>query len=146
MFSHVILGANDLEASKNFYNAALATLGIGEPAADPKGRYFYRTKTGVFGITNPIDGEPATHGNGFTLGFAADSPEAVDAWHKYSLGVEKLNDPSSSLASDFSSSSSTHDSKACATSSMETPNSMGSKAHEERYKSGMALTNTSQTM
>ena len=86
MFSHVILGANDLEASRKFYDAALATLGIGEPAHDPKGRYFYRTPTGVFGITNPINGEPATHGNGFTLGFAAESPEAVDAWHK--AGVE----------------------------------------------------------
>lgn len=62
MFSHVILGANDLEASRKFYDAALATLGIGEPAHDPKGRYFYRTPTGVFGITNPINGEPATHG------------------------------------------------------------------------------------
>ena len=40
MFSHVILGANDLEASRKFYDAALATLGIGEPAHDPKGRYF----------------------------------------------------------------------------------------------------------
>ena len=42
MFSHVILGANDLEASRKFYDAALATLGIGGPAHDPKGRYFYR--------------------------------------------------------------------------------------------------------
>ena len=56
MFSHVILGANDLEASRKFYDAALATLGIGEPSHDPKGRYFYRTPTGVFGITNPING------------------------------------------------------------------------------------------
>ena len=95
MFSHVILGANDLEASRDFYNAALAELGIGEPVQDPKGRYFYRTKTGVFGITHPINGEPATHGNGFTLGFAAENTDAVDAWHKAGLaaGGTECEDP-----------------------------------------------------
>jgi hypothetical protein len=29
--------------------------------ADPKGRIWYRTKTGSFGITRPIDGKAATH-------------------------------------------------------------------------------------
>lgn len=95
MFSHVILGANDIDASRKFYDASLATLGIGESVQDPKGRIFYRTKTGVFGITLPIDGEAATHGNGFTLGFAATSPEEVDAWHKAGLeaGGTDCEDP-----------------------------------------------------
>lgn len=95
MFSHVMLGANDLEASKQFYDATLSVLGHPDPVADPKGRYFYRTKTGVFGITTPINGEPASHGNGSTLGFQADSPEAVDAWHKAGLenGGTDCEDP-----------------------------------------------------
>ena len=95
MFSHVMLGSNDLEASKAFYDATLSVLGHGEPAQDPKGRYFYRTKTGVFGITDPINGEPATHGNGSTLGFAAKSPEEVDAWHAAGLanGGTDCEDP-----------------------------------------------------
>lgn len=95
MFSHVMLGANDLEASKKFYDATLSALGHGEPVQDPKGRYFYRTKTGVFGITDPIDGEPATHGNGSTLGFAAQNPEEVDAWHAAGLasGGTDCEDP-----------------------------------------------------
>lgn len=82
MFSHVMLGANDLQASKDFYDAIIATLGH-EPKVveDNENRRFYFTRTGTFAITKPIDGEPATHGNGSTIGFAADSPEMVDAWH-----------------------------------------------------------------
>lgn len=80
MFSHVILGVNDLEKSKTFYDALLGTLGIGPGVANNK-RYFYRSPTGSFGITTPINGEPATHGNGSTLGFNMASPEQADAFH-----------------------------------------------------------------
>lgn len=80
MFSHVMLGVNDLEASKKFYDALLSTLGIG-PGIANKNRYFYRSPTGSFAISTPIDGEPACHGNGSTLGFLAQSSEQVDAFH-----------------------------------------------------------------
>lgn len=81
MFSHVFVGANDMQASKAFYDAILATLGHGAGVIDPKGRCFYVNKGSVFALATPINGEPACHGNGSTLGFAADSPAAVDAWH-----------------------------------------------------------------
>jgi catechol 2,3-dioxygenase-like lactoylglutathione lyase family enzyme len=81
MFSHVILGTNDVQKSKVFYDAILGALGVDAGVIDDKGRCFYVTRTGVFGITRPINGEPACHGNGSTLGFTADSPEAADAWH-----------------------------------------------------------------
>jgi len=80
MFSHVMFGVNDLEVSKKFYDALLGTLGIG-PGVANKNRYFYRSPTGLFGITAPINGEPATHGNGSTIGFAVQSPEQADAFH-----------------------------------------------------------------
>ena len=80
MFSHVILGVNDLEMSKKFYDALLGTLGIG-PGIANKARYFYRSPTGSFGITTPINGEPATHGNGSTIGFNMQSPAQADAFH-----------------------------------------------------------------
>jgi len=80
MFSHVMLGVNDLEVSKKFYDALLGTLGIG-PGVANKSRYFYRSRTGTFAITTPINGEPATHGNGGTIGFTALSPEQVDTFH-----------------------------------------------------------------
>lgn len=81
MFSHVMLGANNLEASKTFYDAILGELGYSQGVKDPKGRYFYVSKTGMFILTTPINGEEAYHGNGSTIGFAANSVEEVDAWH-----------------------------------------------------------------
>lgn len=81
MFSHVMIGADDVAAAKTFYDATLGALGIGPGVMDPKGRCFYMTETGVFAITQPLDGQPATGANGGTIGFAAASPEAADAWH-----------------------------------------------------------------
>ena len=80
MFSHIMIGTNDLDRAKSFYDALLGTLGIA-PGAANKNRFFYRSPTGSFGITTPINGEPATHGNGSTLGFNMTSPEQADAWH-----------------------------------------------------------------
>ena len=80
MFSHVMLGVNDLEVSKKFYDAVLGTLGIG-PGVANLNRYFYRSPTGTFAITTPINGEPATHGNGSTIGFTVVSSEQGDAFH-----------------------------------------------------------------
>ncbi len=86
MFSHIMIGANDVEASRTFYNAVLGALGHPPAVQDPKGRYFYVTESGIFAITRPIDGQPATHANGATIGFAMDGPAQADAWHK--AGVE----------------------------------------------------------
>jgi catechol 2,3-dioxygenase-like lactoylglutathione lyase family enzyme len=95
MFSHVMLGANDVGASQKFYDAALGTLGIPAGFTDPKGRVFWRTKTGVFAISKPIDGKPACHANGGTVGFLAESTAAVDAWHKAGIaaGGKAIEDP-----------------------------------------------------
>lgn len=80
MFSHVMLGVGDLEVSRKFYDALLGTLGIG-PGVANKSRYFYRSPTGTFAITTPINGQPATHGNGSTIGFTVQSPEQGDVFH-----------------------------------------------------------------
>ena len=81
MFSHIMIGADDLDASKKFYDAALGALGVPPGKKDDKGRVFYRTKTGVFAITKPINGNTATFANGGTIGFACESPEVAAAWH-----------------------------------------------------------------
>ncbi len=94
MFTHVMVGANDLEASRKFYDATLGVLGHG-PAVEQNGRYFYFTKTGSFGISIPIDGEPATHANGGTIGFKIESEEQGDAWHAAGIanGGTSCEDP-----------------------------------------------------
>jgi catechol 2,3-dioxygenase-like lactoylglutathione lyase family enzyme len=75
-----MIGTNDLEKAKSFYDALLGTLGV-PPGMVDRHRVFYRTKTGVFSVSKPIDGKPATPANGGTIGFLANTPEQVDAWH-----------------------------------------------------------------
>ncbi len=80
MFSHVMLGVNDLEKSKKFYDALLGTIGLGPGFANGT-RFFYPSPKGNFAITKPINGEPASNGNGSTIGFAMSSEEQAKAFH-----------------------------------------------------------------
>ncbi len=80
MFSHVMVGSSDLERSRVFYDAILGTLGV-KPGAVDRHRVFWRSPSGVFGVSLPINGQPATVGNGSTLGFLCTSPEQAQAWH-----------------------------------------------------------------
>ncbi len=95
MFSHIMLGADDIDASKTFYDAIFAATGVGPGITDDKGRVFWMTPTGVFAITKPIDGKPASCGNGSTVGFAMKSPAEADAWHAAGLanGGAACEDP-----------------------------------------------------
>ena len=95
MFSHVMVGADDLDASTRFYDAVLGALGHPPGKPDDKGRVFWRTPTGTFSISKPIDGGPATGANGGTVGFLAKSPEQADAWHAAGLahGGTACEDP-----------------------------------------------------
>ena len=86
MFSHIMVGANDLERAKTFYDATLGALGISPSRADGH-RIFYITPTGILGVTEPINGELATRANGGTIGFAAASPAQADAWHAAGLAA-----------------------------------------------------------
>ena len=81
MFSHVMVGADDLEASRKFYDAVLGTLGIAPGVINSGTRYFYRSPKGSFSITKPLDGQFATHANGGTIGFLAETQEQVLAFH-----------------------------------------------------------------
>ena len=95
MFSHIMVGANDVQQAKVFYDAILGTLGHEPAIIDDKGRCFYITKSGVFSITKPINDEPASPANGGTIGFSAESPEAADAWHAAGIanGGTSCEDP-----------------------------------------------------
>jgi catechol 2,3-dioxygenase-like lactoylglutathione lyase family enzyme len=84
MFSHIMIGTNDLARAKTFYDAVLGTLGV--PAGFVDGhRIFWRAQGGIFSVSLPIDGQPATVGNGSTIGFASPSVEQADAWHAAGL-------------------------------------------------------------
>lgn len=87
MFSHMMVGSNDIERSKSFYDALFASIG-GKPGhRDDRGRLSYRHNGSVFMVTPPIDGEPATHGNGCTIGIAVTGPEQAHAWHEAGIAA-----------------------------------------------------------
>jgi catechol 2,3-dioxygenase-like lactoylglutathione lyase family enzyme len=94
MFSHIMIGTNHLEPAKAFYDAVLGALGVPAGTVD-RHRIFWRTPTGVFSVSLPIDGQPATVGNGSTIGFACQSAEQADAWHAAGLanGGTPCEDP-----------------------------------------------------
>jgi catechol 2,3-dioxygenase-like lactoylglutathione lyase family enzyme len=95
MFSHVMLGADDVAASKRFYDATLGALGAPAGTSDELGRAVYEHGGGRLVIRTPLNGEPASGANGGTLGFLANSPEQVDAWHAAGLanGGTAIEDP-----------------------------------------------------
>ena len=94
MFSHIMIGTNDLDKAKTFYDALLGTLGV-PPGRVDRHRIFWRTKTGTFSVSKPINGEPACCANGGTIGFAAASQAEADAFHAAGLahGGKTCEDP-----------------------------------------------------
>jgi catechol 2,3-dioxygenase-like lactoylglutathione lyase family enzyme len=99
MLNHVLIGSNDIERSKRFYDAVLGTLGAGEPlrnvAKSGHVRLFYRHNGSSFGIAEPINGEAATCANGGTIGFKCDSPEQVKLFHDTAVahGGKSIEEP-----------------------------------------------------
>lgn len=99
MLSHVMVGSNDIERSKRFYDAVLGTLGVGEPLRNTANsghtRLFYRHDKSTFCVTEPINGEAATCANGGTIGFKCNSPEQVRAFHDTAIahGGQSIEEP-----------------------------------------------------
>lgn len=85
MYSHIMVGTDDMDRSKKFYDAVLGALGYKPGVIDPKGRCFYFDKSGIFSMSVPINGEPASIGNGSTVGFAVPDEATGDAWHAAGL-------------------------------------------------------------
>lgn len=103
MYSHVVVGSNDFEKAKTFYDAMFAVLGAREGVIDSKGRLIYLHNNAVFLVTKPIDGNPATCSNGATVGFAMDDTEQADAWHAAGVaaGGTSIEDPPGWREKDF---------------------------------------------
>lgn len=86
MFTHLVVGADDIPAAKKFYDAALGALGHA-PGNEAGERVVYASSAGMLLLTKPIDGNPASFGNGITIGLSAPSVAAVDAFHAQGLAT-----------------------------------------------------------
>ena len=96
MFSHIVIGTNDIVSAKKFYDAALGALGLPEGVVnEEKQRVYYRTSSGTLVLAKPIDGNPATVGNGGTFGFKCASIEQANAFHDNAVanGGKSIEDP-----------------------------------------------------
>jgi catechol 2,3-dioxygenase-like lactoylglutathione lyase family enzyme len=103
MFSHMMVGSNDIARSKTFYDALFAAMD-GRPAIeDAKGRLVYLHNKGIFMVSRPLDGQAATHANGATVGFSMADTAQVDAWHKAGVenGGTSIEDPPGVRPSDL---------------------------------------------
>jgi len=91
----MMVGSNDIATSKAFYDALFSSVGGKPGIKDPKGRLVYMHKGGIFLVTPPIDGAPATSGNGMTIGLAMASTAQADAWHAAGVaaGGKAIEDP-----------------------------------------------------
>ena len=94
MYSHMVVGSNDIDRSKTFYDATFGAIGGKPGMKDDKGRLIYMHNGGIFLVSPPIDGQPATHANGGTVGFAME-PAQADAWHAAGVanGGKSIEDP-----------------------------------------------------
>ncbi|WP_101068975.1 VOC family protein [Roseovarius salinarum] len=85
MFSHVMLGADNLARQVAFFDAVLAPLGLERreriEQAGPAGVIWYvpGQRWPQFAIRAPLNGRPASPGNGVQVSFAAPDRGAVDA-------------------------------------------------------------------
>lgn len=95
MYSHMMVGSNDLDKSKTFYDAVFGAIGGKPGIVDEKGRLIYMHNGGLYIVTKPINGEPASCANGGTIGFTMENPAQADAWHAAGVaaGGTAIEDP-----------------------------------------------------
>ena len=95
MFSHVMVGSNDIDRSKKFYDAVFGAMGGAPGVVDARGRLAYAHNGGRFMVSKPIDGGAATCANGGTIGFVMASPQQAEAWHNAGVanGGTSIEDP-----------------------------------------------------
>lgn len=87
MIAYAMLGSNDVERAKAFYDMVLAELGAKVVMQFP-GTYIYGTGKGpMVSVNKTYDGKTATVGNGSMIALSADSPEVVQQVHAKALSL-----------------------------------------------------------
>jgi catechol 2,3-dioxygenase-like lactoylglutathione lyase family enzyme len=99
MFSHVMLGTNDIEKAKAFWDKVLGVLGApgGMENTSDSGhkRVFYMHDGNAFGLSQPINDQQATSANGMTIGLKCSSEAEVRELHDVAVanGGTTMEDP-----------------------------------------------------
>jgi catechol 2,3-dioxygenase-like lactoylglutathione lyase family enzyme len=95
MYSHIMIGSNDIDRAKKFYDALFTAMGAQPATVDARGRLAYSHNGGRFMVSKPIDGKPASNANGGTIGFLMSDAKMAEAWHKAGVanGGTSIEDP-----------------------------------------------------
>ena len=91
ILSHVSIGTNDFERAIAFYDKVLPMLGCKRIMEHP-GAVAYGKQYPEFWVQTPIDGQPATVGNGTHIGFVAPTKAAVHAFYEAALAAGGVDD------------------------------------------------------
>ena len=99
MLNHIMVGSNNIERSKKFYDAILGLLGASQGAENENDsgqiRVVYVHSGSTFVVTEPINGQAASVSNGSTIGFKCSSPEQIKEFHDVAIanGGTSAEDP-----------------------------------------------------
>lgn len=100
ILSHVSIGTRDFERATCFYDVLLATLGCRRIMEHP-GAVAYGRVYPEFWVQTPIDGRPASIGNGTHFGFFAASKAEVDAFHAAGVAAGAADDGAPGPRADY---------------------------------------------
>lgn len=92
MIAYQMVGTNDLDRAKAFYDEIMAMLGVTEPRPTPKGVMYPFAQGPGFAVTKTHNGEPATFGNGAMTAFACGSPQQVAEVHARVLALGAVDE------------------------------------------------------
>ncbi|HEY0622647.1 VOC family protein [Sphingomonas sp.] len=84
MIHHASVGSSDLARSRIFYQAVIPVLGYRLVSEDDQS-LDYGSGVFAFSVERPLDGKPATGGNGTHIAFEARRRADVDAFYREGL-------------------------------------------------------------
>ena len=100
MIHHLSLGTNDLRKARAFYDPVLAVLGLRLLKQDDKS-LDYGVGAVLFSLETPVNGKPASPGNGVHIAFMAEEPDMVDEFHRVALAHGGTDDGAPGLRPEY---------------------------------------------
>ena len=99
----VMVGSNDYKKSSEFYDAILEPLKLKKSVTTEKYMGYSHSndpdKARCY-VTNPVNGEPATFGNGTQITLLADSKEAVEKFYEIAMSKGATDEGGPGVRSD----------------------------------------------
>ncbi|HKU24433.1 MAG TPA: VOC family protein [Candidatus Sulfotelmatobacter sp.] len=87
IFTHVAVGTNDLERARDFYDNILGKIGLKRITDLGDNGSAWGQNSLSFFVLKPVNGQPATVGNGVTVSFEAPDRASIHAFHEAALAA-----------------------------------------------------------